>query len=100
MFGIPVMKLAVIGGVGFVAFAVLAHRNASASSSNQQCAFTVNADVLNVRAGPSTATAVVGRLVQSQGVTVQPVVQNNFRKIDDTHWASADYLVAAPGNTC
>lgn len=100
MFGIPVMKLAVIGGLGFAAFALLAHRNADASHGNPQCAFTVNADVLNVRAGPSTADRVVGRLVQSQAVTAQAVVQNGFRQLDGTRWASVDYLVAASGNTC
>ena len=100
MFGIPVMKLAVIGGVGFVAFAMFAHRNADASQSNPQCAFTVNADVLRVRSGPSTADRVVGRLVQSQSVTAKPVVQNGFRQLDGTRWASVDYLVAASGNTC
>ena len=100
MFGIPVMKLAVIGGLGVVAFAMIAHRNADASQGNPQCAFTVNADVLNVRAGPSTADRVVGRLVQSQAVTAQPLVRNGFRQLDGARWASADYLVAAAGNTC
>lgn len=100
MFGIPVMKLAVIGGVGVVAFALVVHRNADASQSNPQCAFTVNADVLNVRAGPATTERVVGRLVQSQPVTAQPLVSNGFRQLDATRWASADYLVAASGNTC
>jgi len=100
VFGIPVMKLAVIGGVGVAAFALLAHQNAGASQSNPQCAFTVNADVLNVRAGPSTADRVVGRLVQRQAVTAQPMVQNGFRQLDGTRWASVDYLVAASGNTC
>jgi hypothetical protein len=100
VFGIPVIKLAVIGGVGVVAFALVAHRNADASQSNPQCAFTVNADVLNVRGGPSTGERVVGRLVQSQPVTAQPLVQNGFRQLDGTRWASADYLVAAAGNTC
>jgi hypothetical protein len=100
VFGIPVMKLAVIGGVGVVAFAMIAHRNADASQSNAQCAFTVNADVLNVRAGPATTERVVGRLVQSQSTTAQPVVQNGFRQLDGARWASADYLVAAAGNTC
>ena len=100
MFGIPVMKLAVLGGVGVVALALVVHRNADASQSNPQCAFTVNADVLNVRSGPSTAERVVGRLVQSQPVTAQPLVQNGFRQLDGTRWASADYLAAASGNTC
>jgi uncharacterized protein YgiM (DUF1202 family) len=94
------MKLAVIGGVGVVAFALLTHRNADASGSNPQCAFTVNADVLNVRSGPSTADRIVGRLVQSQPVTAQALVRNGFRQLDGTRWASADYLVAASGNTC
>ncbi len=100
MFGIPVIKLAVIGGVGFAAFALLAHQNAGASQGNPQCAFTVNADVLNVRAGPSTGDHIVGRLVQSQAVAAQPKVQNGFRQLDGTRWASSDYLVAASGNTC
>jgi hypothetical protein len=100
VFGIPVVKLAVIGGVGVAAFALLAHKNVGASQSNPQCAFTVNADVLNVRAGPSTADRVVGRLVQSQSVTAQAVVQKGFRQLDGTRWASADYLAAASGNTC
>lgn len=100
MFGIPVIKLAVVGGVGVVAFAMVAHHNAEASQGNPQCAFTVSADVLNVRAGPATSARVVGRLVQSQPVTAQPVVQNGFRQLDGRRWASADYLVAAAGNTC
>jgi uncharacterized protein YgiM (DUF1202 family) len=103
--GIPVMKLAVIGGVGVVVFALLAHRNADASQGNSsrgnpQCAFTVDADVLNVRAGPSTADRIVGRLVQSQSVTAKPLVRNGFRQLDETRWASVDYLAAASGTTC
>jgi hypothetical protein len=100
VFGIPVMKLAAIGGIGFVAIAMFNHKDATASLSNPQCAFTVNADVLNVRAGPATTTQIVGRLVQSQPVTAQAVVQNGFRQLDASTWASSDYLVAASGNTC
>jgi uncharacterized protein YgiM (DUF1202 family) len=98
--GIPVMRLAVIGGLGVAAFAFFAHRNAEASQSTPQCAFTVNADVLNVRSGPSTGERIVGRLVQSQSVTAKPLTQNGFRQLAENRWASVDYLAAASGNTC
>lgn len=102
MLGIPVMKLAVIGGVGVVAAIALASNGhgAGASPSQAQCKFQVNADVLNIRSGPGTDNVVVGHYRQGAAVTADNTVKGGFRRIDDTHWVSGDYLVAASGNTC
>lgn len=106
MLGIPVVKLAVVGVVGVAVFAFVAtggKRPPQAAADQQtptQCQFTVNADLLNVRSGPGTSNPIVGGYPHAATLTATTTVQNNFRKIDDTHWVSGDYLQPAASNKC
>ena len=64
------------------------------------CRFTVTADALNVRSGPSTGAGVVGELARRQTVTASATVRDGFRKLGDRGWVSAEYLRPVPGSSC
>lgn len=64
------------------------------------CRVSVDADVLNVRSGPGTGSAVVGKLRQDAESDATTVVENGFRKLAEGRWASDDFLQPADGADC
>lgn len=58
------------------------------------CQIEVNADVLNVRAGPAADAAVVDRLSRGEVVDAQPEVSNGFRKLKQDQWVATQFVTA------
>ncbi|AHI01408.1 hypothetical protein GCM10010174_09910 [Kutzneria viridogrisea] len=102
MFGIPVGKLVVVGGVGAVAvlYLISGNKGAGAAPGGPQCQYQVTADALNVRSGPGTGNRIVDSYRHGAEITADRLAQNGWRRVDDTHWVSNDYLTPAPGKSC
>jgi uncharacterized protein YgiM (DUF1202 family) len=84
-------------GVGFaiIALAIVASSadvNLGRDTEPDRCRVEVNADVLNVRAGPGTDTETVGRLSRGDVVDAMPETTNGFRKLAADGWVSQEYV--------
>lgn len=64
------------------------------------CEFTVTADVLNVRASPSTKARVVGKFQQEATVYAEPTVRNGFRKLADRGWVAEEFITPVDDASC
>jgi len=64
------------------------------AGQSDRCQITVNADVLNVRAGPSTDTGAVKKLSRGDIVDALPETANGFRRLDPDGWVSAQFVTA------
>nr|WP_246381399.1 SH3 domain-containing protein [Prauserella isguenensis] len=73
---------------------------AEGSNGEGGCSMTVDADVLNVRSGPSTGDEVVGTLEQGAETDATTDVRDGFRKLADGEWASDDFLEPVDGASC
>jgi uncharacterized protein YgiM (DUF1202 family) len=71
--------------------------DAGTSGGSGDCSFTVSADVLNVRAGPSEQSTVVGELHSGQQIAALPTAKNGYRKLSDSRWTSRKFLDPSPG---
>ncbi|WP_246009698.1 hypothetical protein [Actinokineospora cianjurensis] len=60
----------------------------------------VTADVLNVRAAPEAAAAVVGKFKTGAETDAEKVVQNGFRKLGENRWAATEFLKPLDGRDC
>jgi hypothetical protein len=69
-------------------------------ASANTCRVTVEANVLNVRAAPSTGAKIVGTLKQGAQVNADKAVQSGFRRIGENRWISAQYVKPVPGSNC
>ncbi len=58
------------------------------------CRVEVNADVLNVRAGPAVDTQSVGKLNRGDVVEAHEV-NNGFRRIGDNRWVASEFVTTA-----
>lgn len=72
----------------------------STGGNEPGCAFTVSADVLNVRSAPSTRSKVVGKVVEDDEVQAEPTVRNGFRELADGGWVSEEFLAPVDGASC
>jgi hypothetical protein len=88
-----------VAGIGVLYLLGGDPQDAAASDPNQ-CRITVTADVLRVRAAPGLDAEIVGRLTRGQETSADKVVQNDFRKIDEKHWVSADFTQPVSGHDC
>lgn len=61
---------------------------------SDRCQVEVNADVLNVRAGPSIDTEAVGRLSRGDVVDALPDTANGFRKLEENRWVSLEFVTS------
>jgi len=59
------------------------------------CRVEVNADVLNVRAGPAVETESVAKLNRGDVVEARAEISNGFRRIDDNRWVAAEFVTTA-----
>jgi uncharacterized protein YgiM (DUF1202 family) len=66
-----------------------------ATPTGDQCRVEVNADVLNVRAGPGADSASVGQLSRGEVVPAQPELTNGFRKIGDNRWVATEFVTTS-----
>ena len=84
-------------GVAIIALAIVS-RSADVRLGNlgrpDRCQVEVNADVLNVRAGPGTDTASVGKLSRGDLVDALPDTANGFRKLGDNRWVSLQFVTS------
>jgi uncharacterized protein YgiM (DUF1202 family) len=87
---LAVITLAIVSKSGDVSFDQL--------SKSDRCQVQVNADILNVRAGPGADTAQVEQLKQGDIVDAQPEVANGFRKLGDNRWVSDQFV--KPNSHC
>ncbi|HEU4346887.1 MAG TPA: SH3 domain-containing protein [Actinoplanes sp.] len=60
-----------------------------------KCQVEVNADVLNVRAGPGTDTPSVGKLSRGDVVDAEAITLNGFRKLGENRWVSQSFVTAS-----
>lgn len=58
------------------------------------CQVEVNADTLNVRAGPAADAAVVDHLSRGEVVAAQPEVSNGYRKLKQDQWVATQFVTA------
>ncbi|MGH3433136.1 MAG: SH3 domain-containing protein [Thermocrispum sp.] len=72
----------------------------STGGNDPGCQFTVSADVLNVRASPSTRANVVGKVTEEDTVDAEPTVRNGFRKLAEDGWAAEEFLAPVDGASC
>ncbi|HEY3260488.1 MAG TPA: SH3 domain-containing protein [Pseudonocardiaceae bacterium] len=63
-----------------------------------RCQVEVNADVLNVRAGPSTDSETVAKLSRGDIVDALPEIANGFRKLSDNRWVAEQFVT--PNSHC
>lgn len=95
MFGLS-KKTLIIAAVVVVGFVLLMSFSetgeADANDGSGDCAFTVTADVLNVRDGPSRQAKVVGSLRNGKQVTALPEQKGGYRKLGDERWAAQKFL--------
>ncbi|HEX5118339.1 MAG TPA: SH3 domain-containing protein [Pseudonocardiaceae bacterium] len=70
----------------------------SSSSSSSGCQVQVTADVLNVRAAPSTTAKTLTPLHNGQTVSATATTRNGFRELSAGHWASSDFLKPVSGS--
>lgn len=68
------------------------------AGSGGGCKVQVTADVLNVRAGPSTTAKTLTPLHTGQTVSATATTQNGFRELSTGHWASSDFLKPVSGS--
>lgn len=71
-----------------------------AAANTSVCQVTVAADVLNVRAAPSTSAQIVDTLKQGDRINADKAVQSGFRRIGENRWISARYVNPVSGTTC
>lgn len=69
-----------------------------ASSGSGTCKVQVTADVLNVRAEPSTTAKTLTPLHTGQTVSATATTKNGFRELSSGHWASSDFLKPVSGS--
>ncbi|ETA66296.1 SH3 domain-containing protein [Haloechinothrix halophila] len=69
-------------------------------SAEPGCQFTVTADVLNVRDGPSTDADVVDKVTRAETVDASSTVRKGFRKLGDQRWAAKEFLTPLPDASC
>ncbi|GAA5125261.1 SH3 domain-containing protein [Haloechinothrix salitolerans] len=69
-------------------------------SAESGCQFTVTADVLNVRSGPSTDADVVDKVTRDETVAASSTVRKGFRKLGDERWVAKEFLTPLPDATC
>jgi len=72
----------------------------SANATGPGCQFTVSADVLNVRAAPSTNSQVIDRVTQDETVDAEPTVRNGFRKLADKGWVAEEFITPVEDASC
>jgi hypothetical protein len=104
--GIPKRLLIVVGLVAGVLVVYLSGADQRASEGAESgagagaCRMTVTADVLNVRAGPSTDTDVVGKYLRDAEADALPEVKDGFRKLAENRWAAEEFLRPVDGAKC
>jgi uncharacterized protein YgiM (DUF1202 family) len=84
-------------GLAVIILAVLsksADVDLSRVGQSDRCQVEVNADVLNVRAGPSTDTPTVKKLSRGDIVDALPETNNGFRRLAADGWVSAQFVTA------
>jgi uncharacterized protein YgiM (DUF1202 family) len=87
--------------VAIIAVAIVsksANVNLGNAAEADTCQVEVNADVLNVRAGPSTDSPTVDKLSRGDIVDAQPEITNGFRKLGDNRWVSEQFVT--PNAAC
>ena len=88
-------------GVAIVALAIVSRSsdiNFGRLGQSDRCQVEVNADVLNVRAGPGTETETLRKLSRGDVVDAMPDTLNGFRKLAEDGWVSQEYVT--PNGHC
>jgi hypothetical protein len=67
-------------------------------SASGACQVQVTADILNVRASPSTGAKVVATLKTGSTENATKTTQNGFRELSEGHWAATDFLKPVAGS--
>jgi hypothetical protein len=104
--GIPKRLLIIVGVLAGVLFIYLSgsdkrsSEGAESGEGSGRCRVTVTADVLNVRAGPSTSTEVVGKYLQDAEVDALPEVRDGFRRLAENRWVAEEFLRPVDGAAC
>jgi hypothetical protein len=62
--------------------------------SSDRCQVEVNADVLNVRAGPGVETEAIRKLSRGDVIDALPETTNGFRKLDGDGWVAVEFVTA------
>ncbi len=71
------------------------------SGGTTQCRVESTVDGLNIRSAPSLDPGnVVGELNQGDQADAAKVVQNGFRKLDEGHWVSVEFVTTVEGRDC
>lgn len=70
------------------------------ASGPGDCRVTVVADMLNVRAGPTTNAPVMEQLARDAEADAGTTVEKGFRKLGINRWAADEYLTPLPGREC
>ncbi|HEY0640355.1 MAG TPA: SH3 domain-containing protein [Pseudonocardiaceae bacterium] len=86
-----------------VAIVVLAVMSSNADLSlgeagqptGETCRVEVNADILNVRAGPGADTALVDKLNRGDVVEATSETSNGFRRIGTDRWVASEFVTVA-----
>lgn len=102
LLGFPKRTLIIAGVLVVVGFLTLSGglEKVLSSFKSGPCQFTVSADVLNVRALPSTKAPVVDTLSDGEELSAYPAVKNGFRMLSETKWAADKFLTKVPGTIC
>lgn len=102
--GIPKRLLIIVGVVAGVLIVYLSGADKRSSEGVESgagaCRMTVTADVLNVRAGPSTTTEVVGKYLRDAETDALSEVRDGFRKLAENRWAAEEFLRPVDGANC
>ncbi|EQD83458.1 hypothetical protein A8924_6986 [Saccharopolyspora erythraea NRRL 2338] len=99
MFGVPRPVLYAVAGVLVFMWAT-GTQAGGLLGGTAPCEFQVNADVLNVRAGPATGEKQVDSLLNGAKVRGTPTVVNGFRDLGGGRWAADEFLTRKPGSKC
>lgn len=102
MFGMSKQAWIILGALVAVVliFSVRDNGQGAGASSPRTCRFTVHADILNVRQGPTTKAQVVGTFERGAETGAEKTVHNGFRKIGNDRWAATEFLRPVDGSTC
>lgn len=102
----PIPKKTLVIGAALGGVVILYALGAEEPSSGAQgsdgaaCQVRVNADILNVRAGPSLDAEIVGKFEQNAETDAETVVRNGFRKLTGNRWAADRFLDPLDGAKC
>jgi uncharacterized protein YgiM (DUF1202 family) len=104
VFGIPIPKSVLIGAA--VVGAVYLYGSQISDNAHitplfgSGCEMRVNADILNVRSGPSADQPIVGMARFGESIGATKDKQGGYRKLGEGRWAANDFLNVNPGSDC